>query len=71
MPVLPGRVLSRESEGGKVYVCASCDVTGIGSVRSICACGSKIGTKDAGIRCVANDFRGPLKPHSFIAKEVR
>jgi ribosomal protein L37AE/L43A len=65
-----GRILSREAEGGRVFRCADCGSTGIGSVRSVCACASKIGAKSAGIRCVVNPRRTPEMNAEIIAKET-
>lgn len=68
-----GRVASRKPADGssKVFRCTNCGAEGHGLARSVCACGSRIGKTDAGIRCVPNDAKGPDFPSEIIAKEVR
>ena len=66
-----GRVVSRKAKGEtRIVRCTNCGLSGARSVTSICACGSKIGPKDAGIRCVPNPRRSPESPSEIIAKEI-
>jgi hypothetical protein len=66
-----GRVVSRKGKGeARIFRCSNCGASGVGSVRSICACGSRIANKDAGIRCVVNDRRTPDLMSEIVAKEI-
>lgn len=66
-----GRVLSRKETGERrLFRCADCGVDGVGTPRSICACGSKIATRDAGIRCVENPKPTPECPALIVAREI-
>lgn len=70
-----GRVLERlEDDGRPLYRCSNCGVEGEGrqglSHPSICACGSKLGKRDAGIRCIRNPRPRPSLPGEFLAAEV-
>lgn len=66
-----GRVVSRPGEDNRrEFRCTNCGASGAGSVRTICACGMRVGTRDAGVRCVRNDNPRPDLPSEIIAKEI-
>lgn len=66
-----GPVLSRKDQGERrLFRCGSCGVEGVGTPRSICACGSRIATRDAGIRCVPNPNPTPECPALIVAREI-
>lgn len=66
-----GRVVSRPgADGRREFRCTNCGATGAGSVKSVCACGARLGTKDAGIRCVRNERPRPEMLAEIIATEV-
>jgi hypothetical protein len=70
-----GRVLeAAPKDGPRIFRCASCGAKGEGrkglSHPPICACGSKEGKRDAGIRCVPNDRPRPELPFEYLAREV-
>lgn len=72
-----GRVLERkggEGEATRIFRCSNCGASGIGrsglSHPPICACGSKVGNKDAGLRCVRNDRQRPELLSEIIVREV-
>lgn len=75
-----GRVLSRDNGGQRVYRCSNCGHEAAGEGRiggyshpSICCCGARVGYKkqsrNAGIRCVTNDARGPSLLSEIVARE--
>ncbi|MGC1301954.1 MAG: hypothetical protein WA840_06240, partial [Caulobacteraceae bacterium] len=68
-----GRVVSASAPGGaRLYRCTNCGAQGVGGhARVICACGMKVGPRDAGVRCLPNPARTPECPNEIIAKEVR
>lgn len=70
-----GRVLERpECDGRPLYRCSNCGVEGEGrqglTHPPICACGSRLGKRDAGIRCVLNRRQRPDLLGEIIAAEV-
>lgn len=67
-----GRVLEQKwpPAAPGIFRCSNCGATGEATVRSVCACGSKIGPKDAGIRCVRNPRPRPELLCEIIAKET-
>lgn len=69
------RIVERKpKDGPRVFRCSNCGVEGEGrqglSHPPICACASKIGKRDAGIRCVRNDRQRPEMPGEIVAKEI-
>ena len=66
-----GRLLKRRVEGKSLYRCSNCGFTRSGSLHSACACGTRIGGANAGIRCVPNPNRGPHSPAAIVAWEVK
>lgn len=67
-----GRILSRKGEDhGRVFRCADCGATGEAAGRKppICACNIRIGTKNAGVRCVPNPNPRPELPAEIIAQD--
>lgn len=70
-----GRVLEAVGQDGAVtYRCSNCGVEAEGRKGAahppICACGAKLGRRDAGIRCVANERQRPELPSEIVAREV-
>lgn len=79
-----GRLLGRIEGGKRLYRCASCghhtdpETDGLARVPppgrtftpAVCACQLKFAGKDAGIRCVVNDRRGPQSPTEIVARQV-
>ena len=70
-----GRILKRQSHQGRtIYRCADCGATGHGrqglTHPPICMCGSRLGNRDAGIRCTANDNPSAERPWEIIAREI-
>ncbi len=67
------RVLTRTTfDHRKIFRCANCDTEVPGdNVTALCCCGMKLkGSKDAGVRCVANPDRSPLNPAVIVAQQV-
>lgn len=69
------RVLERrEADGMRKFRCSNCGVEGEGrqglAHPPICACSSKLGKRDAGIRCVRNERARPELPSEIVAREV-
>jgi len=68
-----GRVLSRKVDVGqlRVWRCSNCGAEAEApKVSALCACGARIGTKNAGLRCVPNPDRRPEVPAEIIVKET-
>jgi len=69
-----GRVL-RTVTGPTHYRCSNCGTEAAGrqglAHPPICACGARLGKRDAGIRCVRNERPRPELPSEIIAREVR
>jgi hypothetical protein len=51
------------------FRCTVCANAWAGEVKAGCACGIKLGGRDAGIRCVPNPNPRPEMPAEIIAKE--
>ena len=64
-----GRIASRKDGEGRLYRCTNCGAQGLGSVRSICGCGSRVNRRDAGLRCRPNPHRSPENPAEFVLME--
>jgi hypothetical protein len=69
-----GRVLKRQPvTGPAIYRCSNCgsEARGRQGLKhpAICACGMKVGNRDAGIRCVVNPKPSPECPSEVVAKE--
>jgi hypothetical protein len=71
-----GRVLGRVGAEGREYMCADCGHRERGAVRTgsvihpiMCACGTKYGTRDAGVRCAVNTDPAPELPQAIIARQ--
>jgi hypothetical protein len=71
-----GRVLERRlgnSEVRREFRCACCGNSATAHEDAPhppnCACSIRVGKRDAGIRCQANDKVRPAQPHEFIARE--
>lgn len=73
-----GRVLVAPSaaSGGRPlkYLCSNCGARGEAAAGqahpSICACGMKVGNRDAGIRCVKNPNPRPEMPGEIVVREM-
>ncbi len=71
-----GRIVSRKPlNEPRVYLCCDCGETGSGEAAAggqrhpvICACGMKIGARNAGIRCFENERRTHEIPNKYIAR---
>lgn len=74
-----GRLLSRKPEGApRIYRCGTCGAESTATSRqggklhpAICACSTRYGSQDGGLRCVVNAERGPLLPYEIVVKEER
>jgi len=69
-----GRVLESAPLGTpRVFRCADCGIEAPakGSTPPICACNARLGSRDAGIRCVANPRPRPELPSEILARELR
>lgn len=71
------RVLRRLGPEGRVYMCSDCGREERGDSRTgstihptICACGTRYGTRDAGVRCTPNPDPRPELPQAIIASQV-
>ena len=66
------RVVSTQGkEEERVFRCTNCGAQATGSqVRAVCVCGTRIGNKDAGMRCVVNTMPTPECMSEIIAKET-
>lgn len=70
------RVLERRpADGPPVFRCSNCGAEGEahqGLIHPpICACGARVGNRDAGIRCVSNSSPRPELPGEIVAMEFR
>jgi hypothetical protein len=52
------------------FRCSVCGASWTGEPKRGCACGMKVGNRDAGVRCVRNESPGAGRLAEFIAKEV-
>ena len=68
-----GRVVSTALKpDGRHFRCTNCGAAGTSAnSRAICACGMRLGERDAGIRCVVNVMPTPDNPSEIVAKEVK
>ena len=66
-----GRVLGRQTPSGKEHRCSNCGSAWAGSLAAGCACGMKIGTRNAGVRCVPNPDQRPELLCEIIVKEIK
>lgn len=71
-----GRILGRAGIKGREFMCADCGKRSEGAVRTggrihpaMCACGTKYGTRDAGVRCIVNLNVSPEVPQAIIASQ--
>jgi hypothetical protein len=62
------------ADGSRMFRCSNCGVEAEAqeglSHPPICACGSRLGKRDAGIRCVRNERPRPEFRSEIIAREV-
>jgi hypothetical protein len=66
-----GRLVNAKGEPTRrEFRCTVCAATWSGSVTAGCACGMKVGNRDAGIRCVRNPNPRPELLAEFIAEEM-
>lgn len=70
-----GRVLERVNDDGRrISRCSNCGAEGEGhdglAHPPICACGARLGKRDAGIRCVRNDRPRPGFVSEIIVREA-
>ena len=62
-----GRVLERTDGRQHFARCSHCGAEARGTHLALCACGTKIGGRDAGLRCAPNPDRSPDDPAEYIA----
>jgi hypothetical protein len=65
-----GRVLERAGDNGREFRCSNCEATWNDTVTKGCACGLRLGNRDAGVRCVSNPRPRPESPWVIVAAEV-
>lgn len=70
-----GRVLERKpAEGPREFRCSNCGATGNSrqglTHPPICACSTKVGKRDAGVRCIPNPRPRPELPSEILAREI-
>ena len=67
-----GRILvTYDEDDKKTFRCSNCSVESVGrSAAVICACGTKIRGRDAGIRCVKNSAKSPEWPSDIVAEQI-
>ena len=71
------RVVGRPGATGREFMCTDCGRREVGATRTgtiihptICACGTRYGTRDAGVRCTVNGDQTPELPQVIIASQV-